>query len=62
MSDYHSHKAWLAGRDAALAQRPKSSCRRTRGTIYYDDWHDGYGTIAERWTDAITERVNGERP
>lgn len=47
MSDYHRRKAWQAGNKAFRDGLPRSACTRPQGTIYYDDWHDGYND-AER--------------
>lgn len=43
MSDYRRQQAWTAGKKAALAGKPRSSCNRQRGTIFFDDWMDGFG-------------------
>ena len=42
MSDYRRMQAAKAGYKAALEGRPRSVCNRQRGTIFFDDWHDGY--------------------
>ena len=42
VSDRRRNLAWLAGERAARQGKPASSCDRIRGTIYYDDWMDGF--------------------
>lgn len=42
VSEYRRRQAWFAGRKAAEANKPKTACNRQRGTIYYDDWMDGW--------------------
>ena len=42
VSDYRRNQAWKAGNKAAKAGKPRSTNNRQRGTIYYDDWCDGY--------------------
>jgi hypothetical protein len=42
MSEYRRKQAYDAGRKAALGGKPRSSCKRQQGTIFYDDWNDGY--------------------
>ena len=34
--------AFKAGRTAGMRDESRTSCRYPRGTIYYDDWHDGF--------------------
>jgi hypothetical protein len=34
--------AYAAGRDAAENGLGRDSCNRIRGTIYFDDWIDGF--------------------
>ncbi len=34
--------AWTAGYNAQLAGKSREACNRQPGTIYFDDWHDGY--------------------
>lgn len=34
--------AWQAGNQAAREGKPKDGGGWIRGTIYFDDWHDGY--------------------
>lgn len=46
MSEYRRKQAWEAGVKAQRAGKPPSACKRPRGTIFYDDWHDGY-----RWAE-----------
>lgn len=42
MSDYRRRLAFQHGKAAALRGKPETSCNRQPGTIFYDDWHDGY--------------------
>lgn len=42
VSDYRRGQAWKAGKAAHQRGKPRASCKRQRGTIYFDDWHDGY--------------------
>jgi hypothetical protein len=42
MSEYRRQLAWKAGAKAWRDGKPKSSCTRQRGTIFWDDWHDGF--------------------
>lgn len=42
MSEYRRMLACIAGEKAARAGKPRPSCNRERGTIFYDDWMDGY--------------------
>jgi hypothetical protein len=45
MSEYRRLLAYRAGRKAALNRRDRSTCKRTPGTIYFDDWHDGFDEL-----------------
>jgi hypothetical protein len=45
VSDYRRNLAWVAGKKAAMSSKPKTVCNRERGTIYYDDWMDGYNSV-----------------
>ncbi len=42
-SDYRRQQAFAAGKKAALAGKPDTANNRQRGTIYFDDWADGWG-------------------
>lgn len=42
MSDYRRALAFKAGKKAALAGKSRETCNRQRGTIFFDDWQDGY--------------------
>lgn len=42
VSVYRRHLAWEAGRKAAMTDRPETANNRFPGTIFYDDWCDGY--------------------
>lgn len=49
MSDYRRSLAWKAGRKAAIAGKSENANNRQSGTIFYDDWCDG-------WNDGLRER------
>lgn len=42
MTEYRRRLAFKAGRKAALIGRQRTANNRERGTIFYDDWSDGY--------------------
>jgi len=42
MTEYRREQAWQAGHKARLANKPQTACNRQHGTIFYDDWHDGW--------------------
>jgi hypothetical protein len=42
VSDYRRGLAFKAGEKAARASKSRETCDRQRGTIYFDDWQDGY--------------------
>ena len=42
MSGRRREQAWQAGHNARLKCKPRTSCDRRLGTIFYDDWQDGY--------------------
>jgi hypothetical protein len=42
VNEYRRAKAWMAGKEAALEGASRTSCNREAGTIYFDDWHDGF--------------------
>ena len=42
MSDYRRHLAWNAGYKAGQAGKPREKNNRQPGTIFYDDWADGW--------------------
>jgi len=42
VSEYRRGQAWRAGKKAFESGKPKSANNRERGTIYYDDWWDGW--------------------
>lgn len=42
MSEYRRTQAFQAGRRAGLAGRPEETNNRRRGTIFFDDWQDGW--------------------
>ena len=42
MSDYRREQAWKAGYKAARDGKSRETCNRRQGTIFWDDWHDGY--------------------
>lgn len=45
VSEYRRSLAFKAGAKAAREMKPKGVCNREQGTIYYDDWHDGYNEV-----------------
>lgn len=42
VSEYRRNQAWNAGAKARREGKPEAANNRQPGTIYYDDWHDGY--------------------
>lgn len=42
MSDFKRGQAWAAGYNAALAGKPQEHNNRHPGTVYFDDWLDGW--------------------
>jgi ribosome modulation factor len=48
MSDYRRNQAFQAGRKAALAGKTKETCNRQPGTIFFDDWHDGFEEVTQQ--------------
>tara|TARA_Y100000114_G_scaffold153717_2_gene174266 strand:- start:28690 stop:28878 length:189 start_codon:yes stop_codon:yes gene_type:complete len=42
VSDYRRQQAWVAGNKAGKAGLPSDRNNRQRGTIFYDDWADGW--------------------
>ena len=42
VSDYRRGQAWTAGAKAQRNGKTKDACNREKGTIYFDDWHDGF--------------------
>lgn len=42
VNNQRREKAFQAGRKAALASLTEEECKEPCGTIYYDDWFDGY--------------------
>lgn len=42
ISEHRRNLAWLAGDRAARNGKSEDACDRQPGTIYFDDWHDGY--------------------
>jgi hypothetical protein len=42
MSEYRRHLAFKAGRKAALEGKPATANNREWGTIFFDDWDDGW--------------------
>lgn len=59
MSEYRRIQAYQAGRKAALAGKRVEVCNRQRGTIFYDDWHDGFWD-GEREAASLAQRSEGE--
>ena len=52
VSDYRRNLAWFAGVKAALAGKPVTANNRQNGTIYFDDWHDGWLEVTQNITKA----------
>lgn len=53
ISEYRRGLAWKAGQKARSADKGRETCNRERGTIYYDDWQDGWMHEDERlWREA----------
>jgi hypothetical protein len=48
VSEYRRGQAFAAGRKAATEGKPRTACNRQCGTIYYDDWMDGYEEAARQ--------------
>jgi ribosome modulation factor len=46
MSDHRRRKAYVAGEQAARDGKGREACTRQRGTIFYDDWMDGWESAA----------------
>jgi hypothetical protein len=44
VSNYRREQAWQAGKKAAHAGKPETANNREWGTIYFDDWADGWAT------------------
>ena len=61
MANNRRHEAWAAGQKAALDGKPESSCRRRPGTIFYDDWHDGYWSVQHLTKATLPELVADRR-
>lgn len=40
--EHRRRLAYTAGRKAALAEKSRDKNNRQRGTIFYDDWADGW--------------------
>lgn len=55
--DHRCRLAWRAGVKAAEAGKPMSSNNRPIGTVFYDDWCDGYFSIANDWPGDKFERL-----
>lgn len=56
MSDYRRQQAYEAGQNAGQKGLSEAACTRQRGTIYFDDWHDGYQE-GQRTADAAKRAV-----
>lgn len=44
VSEHRRHLAYHAGQVAAMAGKSREKCNRQPGTIYFDDWHDGFNS------------------
>lgn len=42
MSEHRRRLAFKAGKKAALNGKPETENNRQRGTIFFDDWYDGW--------------------
>lgn len=42
ISDYRRELAFKAGKKAGQSGKPETANKRQRGTIYFDDWWDGW--------------------
>lgn len=49
--EHRCRLAWRAGIKAAEAGKHFRTNNRPRGTVFYDDWCDGYFSIANKWRD-----------
>lgn len=47
MSEYQRIQASNAGMKAFREGKSSSACDRPRGTIFYDDWQDGYAAAEQ---------------
>jgi hypothetical protein len=45
MSEYRRRLAYEAGKKAALSGKPESANNRQPGTIFFDDWCDGWANV-----------------
>jgi len=53
VSEYRRDLAWKSGQKARLAGKGREVCKRERGTIYFDDWQDGWMHEDDRlWREA----------
>lgn len=48
MNDYRRGQAYLSGTKAARRGKPETANNRERGTIYFDDWWDGWNSVTAR--------------
>lgn len=60
ISEYRSMLAFRAGRKARLAGKPNTANNRERGTVYYDDWWDGWNEEDNRINDVNSAILQGE--
>ena len=61
ISEYRCILAFKAGRKARLAGKPITANNRERGTVYYDDWWDGWNEEDNRINDAmLAQRTKGD--
>lgn len=56
MSEYRRRQASLAGAKAFRDGKSRETCNRPNGTVFFDDWHDGYNA-AEREAERIACRL-----
>lgn len=48
MSDHKRAKAFKQGADAYRAGQSRENCPLPRGTIYFDDWNDGFEQASQK--------------
>lgn len=48
MSEHKRAKAFHQGAETYRAGQPRESCSLPRGTIYFDDWNDGFEEASQK--------------
>ena len=51
MSDFRREQAWRAGAKASSEGKPETANSRQKGTVFYDDWWDGWNANQEKIND-----------